>query len=241
MNRPVTIGIGDLSPSDHHDLFQSPYLRSLEGVGAQYRVLTWTDDPMIIRGYVTDSDGILLPGGDDVEPDLYGEKRLPECGSSIHDRDRFEISLIREAVKQNKPVFGICRGLQIMNVFRGGTLWQDIPSQRTDAPLHPIAQHGQMPVRLHSVRIVPGTNLAEVLNTDTLNVNSAHHQGIKVLGEGLIASAFSEDGIIEAFESPDGPFFCAVQWHPEWLYPSVDATALLREFVETCRRSSDEL
>ncbi len=241
MKQSVTIGIGDLSPSDHHDLFQSPYLRSIEGVGAQYRILTWTDDPEIIRDYVAGSDGILMPGGDDIDPCLYGEERLPECDGSVPSRDRFEMALLCEAVKQGKPVFGICRGLQIMNIFRGGSLWQDIPSQRPDDPPHPIAQHGQMPVRLHSVRIVPDTMLASILDTDELDINSAHHQGIKVLGAGLIASAYSEDGIIEAFESASGPFFCGVQWHPEWLYPSDDAAALFKAFAESCRRASYEL
>ncbi len=241
MKQSVTIGIGDLSPSDHHDLFQAPYLRSLEGAGARYRILTWTEDPTVIRDYVADSDGILLPGGDDVEPRLYGEDRLPECESSLPARDSFEMALLREAAKQRKPVFGICRGLQIMNVFRGGSLWQDISSQIASDPPHPIAQHGQMPVRLHSVHIIPGSRLADVLNTDSLDVNSAHHQAIKELGNGLIASAYSEDDIVEAFESVSGPFFCAVQWHPEWLFPSEDAAALFQAFVDACRRSSDEM
>ena len=230
------IGIVDLTPSDHHDIMIAPYLNALTDSGATCFVLHWTEDPEKISGYISDCDGFLFPGGNDVDPALYGEDRIPECGDPREDRDRFEMTLLQSAVSSGKPILGICRGFQIMNVFFGGTLWQDIPSQMSDAVPHPLTEFNQIPVRRHSVRITPGTHLAGILGPGSLFINSAHHQGVNRLASGLTPCAVAEDGLIEAFEKQDHPFCLAVQWHPEWLWPEEDSRKLFHSFTEACRR-----
>ena len=215
MGSMAKIGIVDLTPSDHHDIMFTPYLNALTGSGAAYLVLNWTEDPAVISGYVSDCDGFLFTGGNDVDPALYGETQIPECEEPRKDRDRFEMLLLQSAVSSGKPILGICRGFQMMNVFFGGSLWQDIPSQVPDSCQHPITEFDQLPMRRHSVHIVPDTFLARILGPEDLSVNSAHHQGIKRLADGLTACGSADDGIIEAFEKQDLPFCLAVQWHPE--------------------------
>ena len=232
------IGIVDLTPSEHHDIMFTPYLNALTGSGASYNVLHWNEDPAVISGYVSGCDGFLFTGGNDIDPALYGEERLPGCGESVKDRDRFEMLLLQSAFSSGKPILGICRGFQMMNVFFGGSLWQDIPSQLPGAGPHPLTEFDQLPVRRHTVRIAPGTLLAGILGLGDLSVNSAHHQGVKRLADGLTACAAAEDGIIEAFEKQDHPFCLAVQWHPEWLWPETDSVKLFRSFTEACRRAA---
>jgi putative glutamine amidotransferase len=150
--------------------------------------------------------GLLLMGGTDVNPALYGEERRPETEAPDETRDKLECALIAEALERNLPILGICRGLQILNVQHGGSLLQH---------LEPVEKHKQKGT--HPVQIMPGTRLACIGGSHlTWNVNSRHHQAIGKLGKGLVIAAQDpEDGIIEAIERPDKRFVVAVQWHPE--------------------------
>lgn len=160
----------------------------------------------------TKIDGLLLPGGGDIAPELYGEKLHPKTKYINRDRDDFEISLFSKAIEQNIPVFGICRGIQIMNVAMGGSLYQDI----RDLYPKPSRNHQKLSNdQWHDVSIEPDTKLMEIVGTNTDEVNSAHHQGIKEIGDGLVATARSDDGIIEAFEYQLHLWAIAVQYHPE--------------------------
>ena len=154
--------------------------------------------------------GLLLTGGTDVNPALYGEQAHPETQPSDDQRDALEIRLLKQALESNLPVLAICRGLQLFNVVHGGTLIQHLEDRahekRTDLPVS---------ADNHSADVAPETKLAAIVGLGKIAVNSRHHQAIGQLGEGLRVSAVSEDDVIEAVERPDKAFAVAVQWHPE--------------------------
>ncbi len=177
-----------------------------------------------IREYASLFDGFIFTGGDDVEPCLYGEKRLPCCGESELCRDEFELALLRELIRLDKPVFGICRGIQVMNVALSGTLWQDFRSQLTG-----VEHVCDMEKPVHEVKV--SGFLRDLCREDEILTNSYHHQSVKVLGDGFSAAAVSKDGIIEAAECVSLRYFKAVQWHPEMAGDRL-AMELLRDFYE---------
>lgn len=167
-------------------------------------------------------DGLLLTGGEDVDPGLYGEGPSPLLGTVDRERDLFELALFAAARPREIPVLGICRGIQLVNVALGGTLWQDLASERRCLVDHePRAPRER---RTHRVDLAAGSRVARLLGAERLEVNSIHHQGIKTLAPGLVASGWAEDGLVESVESaPDGGWLVAVQWHPEEMH--ADAAA----------------
>ena len=162
-------------------------------------------------------DGLLLSGGSDLDPSYYGEEPVPELGVTIPERDAFEMVLLRHALEREIPVLGICRGLQIMNVVLGGTLYQDLPSQFITDGL--IAHRQQSPKWqwTHQVEVSDRSKIATIMETSDLRVNSYHHQAIKDLAGDLVAVAHASDGVIEAVESSDlsKRWLIGVQWHAE--------------------------
>jgi putative glutamine amidotransferase len=175
------------------------------------------DDMVTLREIYERLDGILIPGGVDMNPAEYGESKREECGNLDPARDRVELQLVRWAMEDGKPVLGLCRGMQVINVAAGGTLWQDLGSQQPS-----LGKHDFFPTagfardhRAHNVSVSQGTLLAELLEEDVMGVNSMHHQGVKRLGEALVVSATAPDGLIEAIEGTDDAFLVGVQWHPE--------------------------
>ncbi len=159
-------------------------------------------------------EGLVLTGGTDVNPALYGQERGRESDEPDDARDELETRLIREALADDVPVLAICRGMQLLNVACGGTLIQHLAS--TD--VHRAKNTGDEPGRhraVHTVRVAGGTRLAAIAGEGEHAVNSRHHQAVDRVGEGLIVSAVSSDGVVEALEKPDHPFAVAVQWHPE--------------------------
>lgn len=165
--------------------------------------------------YIDLIDGLLVPGGEDVSPRLYGEDPVPQVKCSSYDKDVFEYELIRLAVQKKMPIFGVCRGHQIINTALGGTLIQDIPSQTDSRVCHVQADEHRTELT-HSVRCQPGSLLCGLLG-ESIHVNSFHHQAVKEIAPGLRATAWASDGIIEGMESEDGNIW-TVQWHPESLY-----------------------
>ncbi|GAJ25162.1 glutamine amidotransferase [Liquorilactobacillus sucicola DSM 21376 = JCM 15457] len=167
------------------------------------------------KAYIETVDALLLAGGQDVAPELYGAKPIEELGETDLARDQFEISLVEEALRANKPILGICRGQQVINVALGGTLYQDIHLQ-----LGVTAQHNQYPtafeVQTHHITAVQNSWLDNLVG-HRLFVNSFHHQAVKKLGHGLHAAAVSDDGVVESIESNNSNIF-AVQFHPECLF-----------------------
>jgi len=175
-------------------------------------------------------DGLLLSGGADIAPGRYGAAPSPRLGSVEPARDAFELALFAAAEARGLPVLAICRGLQLVNVAAGGTLWQDLPSERPGAVTHQQAE--ARGVRTHEVRIQPGTRTARALGVASLQANSMHHQAVRELGASLAATGWAPDGVIEALESTDGErWLVGVQWHPEDLGNGGPDDGLFAAFV----------
>jgi putative glutamine amidotransferase len=172
-------------------------------------------EPVRNPGSLDSLDGLLLSGGADINPALYGQERAFESDAADDARDELEIRLLREALAADIPVFAICRGLQLFNVVCGGTLIQHLPSTDVHRQKPPQnAEPGKHPAA-HEIGVVPNARLAAIIGASEQPVNSRHHQAVDRLGEGLIVSATASDGVIEALEKPDAAFAVAVQWHPE--------------------------
>jgi putative glutamine amidotransferase len=162
-------------------------------------------------------DGLLLSGGGDIDPAVYGGLPHSTVSEIDPDRDRVELYLARRFVDARRPLLGICRGLQLLNVALGGTLYTDIADQLPGAVAHDLWPGRGHDHDHHMVRIEEETRLAGILGRPMVEVNSLHHQGVRDLAPGLIPTAYAPDGLVEAFELPDHPFGLAVQWHPERL------------------------
>ena len=181
-------------------------------------------------------DGFLFSGGGDLDPARFGMESRPEVKGVDPDRDRVEIQMVQTAVSEGLPFLGICRGLQVINVALGGTLYMHIADEHPQAIKHDYSSDWPRDHLPHSVRVDPDSRLAAILGTTTPGVNSLHHQGIRDLAAGLQATGWAPDDLIEAIELPDHRFGLAVQWHPEWLTNQAAAKrpvrALFRTFVE---------
>jgi putative glutamine amidotransferase len=183
-------------------------------------------------------DGVLFTGGGDIHPERYAGQPHPLVDLVDDDRDRVELSLLQEMLPQQKPFLGICRGLQLINVGLGGSLYEDILDQHPSAQRHQYYLDYPRSYQAHPVQIEPGSRLAAILGQTQAQVNSLHHQGIRRLGSELIPSAYAPDGIIEAVELAGHPFGMAVQWHPEWLTHLAEMRQLFAAFVQACAEHS---
>ncbi|HUY76623.1 MAG TPA: gamma-glutamyl-gamma-aminobutyrate hydrolase family protein [Ktedonobacterales bacterium] len=183
-------------------------------------------------------DGLLLSGGADIDPAFYGEERLPVCEETEPERDRLELALTRQALAQGTPIFGICRGMQLLNVACGGALYQDLPTQAPESQRHTWGDKDHSrDYRAHSIEVAPGSRLAALLGAHAHSVNSLHHQAVSRPGDGLAITAWAPDGVAEGLELRDHPYALAVQFHPEELAPTDPAShALFVAFVEACAR-----
>ncbi|MEW5987978.1 MAG: gamma-glutamyl-gamma-aminobutyrate hydrolase family protein [Chloroflexota bacterium] len=178
-------------------------------------------------------DGLLFPGGGDVEPEHYRGQLHPTMWGMDGDRDRVEFYLARLAMQHEKPLLAICRGIQMFNVALGGTLWQDVPSQLAGAIRHNYFETHPRSYLAHEVSLQPGSLTAAHLGQTTTWVNSLHHQGVRDLAPILRGVGTAPDGLIEAVEAPTHRFALGVQWHPEWLYDGDKAMfSLFRGLVE---------
>ena len=196
------------------------YLRAVAAVGAP-SILSPLAGPAAAGALLDGLDALVLSGGADVDPARYGRAPHPKLGTVEHERDAFELALVAEARSRALPVLAICRGLQLVNVALGGTLWQDLPSE-----LAPHPQSRTRTERAHEVRVTAGGRLAEALGTGSLRVNSFHHQATRDLAPGLVASAHAADGVIEGIESAGDWWLLGVQWHPEEFWAEAQAPDL---------------
>ncbi len=190
--------------------------------------------PVVIPPFTSDEqiasllervDGVCLAGGPDIHPSLYGQEPGPHLGPTEPELDGSEIALTRMALERSLPMLCICRGLQALNIARGGTLIQDLPGHRDRTPGVTMT---------HTVRIDPNSTLSRVMGTTETEVNSFHHQAVDVLGTGLRPVAWAEDGLIEGLEAPARDFVVAVQWHAESIYDAAHGS-LMAGFVEACQ------
>lgn len=217
MRKPL-IGLTPAHDIESGDVKARPtYMRALKAAGAIPVVMPLDASEEDLKQLTKDMDGFLFTGGPDVHPFLFGEETQAHCGNVSPARDQMEISLLPMIMELRKPVLGICRGIQVLNIALGGNIWQDIPSQVTrEFPLaHSQPFSYDMPC--HTVALTEGSLLARISESSSIKVNSMHHQAVRDLAPGLIASAYSPDHLIEALEMTDYPFFIGVQWHPEYL------------------------
>ena len=219
------------------------YVRAIEDAGLTPLISApLRDDDPDAAGSVLDAvDGLVLTGGEDVDPACYGAPAHPALGPLNRARDRWELRLAREARARGIPTLGICRGLQLLNVALGGTLVQDIPSERPSAVRHDAPVDRAR--RVHAVEVDPDSALARALGATTLDINSFHHQALSTVAPGLRVTARAPDGIIEGVESPDLAqwWLVAVQWHPEELVAAPESwdRGLFRAFAERVRQGRD--
>lgn len=181
-------------------------------------------------------DGLLVTGGGDIDPTLFGEEPHPNLGSITPARDQFEIAIIRKLMEQDKPILAICRGCQIVNIAAGGDMFQDIYAQHDQQ----LLQHSQRAPRSHGshfVDVKEGSRLHQMTESNRFKVNSYHHQAVRHVAQGFQTCATASDGIIEAFESTQHTFILGIQWHPECMVNSGDApsNAIFKRFIEACK------
>lgn len=229
------IGIVPLWDSTKNSYWMLPdYMRAVEKSGGVPVILPLTEDEAIIKQLASTFDGFLFSGGPDVHPSYFNEEVHPECGEICPARDTLEMMLFKEVLPLDKPILGICRGLQLINIALGGSIYQDLPSQydvkaahRMEAPYNREA---------HKVTIVPDSIFASWIPCAQLGVNSCHHQAIKDLAPGLVSCAVSEDGLIEAIHMPEKKFLVATQWHPEMgLGTNMYSENIFHSFIEACK------
>lgn len=234
MRKPI-IGVMPLWDDEKESLWMLPgYLDGISSAGGIPFVFPFSVDEAELRQLAKMCDGFLLTGGHDVSPELYGETPLEGLIDSCPKRDQMEVIVLRIAISEDKPVLGICRGIQFINAALGGTLYQDLPLQCPSSTNH----HGKPPYDqpVHEIKVLRGTPLFDCLGMESIGVNSYHHQAVKGLAPGLEVMAVAPDGIVEAVYKPDQRFLWAVQWHPEFAY-KVDSNCqkIFRAFVEAAK------
>lgn len=231
--QPV-IGVTPLMDTKLDSYWMLPdYMQAVQQAGGLPLMLPFQHDAASLEQLTGLCDGFIFTGGEDIDPTRYHEERLPVCGPSIAARDELEIRLLRTALAANKPVLCICRGLQLLNVVMGGTLWQDLPSQRPSDISHSQGKPYGCPS--HVVELVPGSPLHALLGKDFISVNTRHHQGIRELAPSLAVMATAPDGLIESICLPGSRFAWGVQWHPEHMAPEDPTSVQIFEaFVSAC-------
>lgn len=232
-NKSPLIGVTPLWDAARQSVWMLPdYLDGIKAAGGIPIVLPLDLSDEDAERIVETCDGFLFTGGQDVSPDLYGMNDATGTIVFSPERDHLESLLLSRALLADKPILGICRGLQFINAFMGGTIWQDLPSQHPSEIIHRQGKPYDVPT--HQVTL--SGDLQTLLGKDILEVNTLHHQAVKDLGSGLTPMAIAPDGIIEAFMLPGKRFVWAVQWHPEYLFRTdKDSQAIFSCFVEHCK------
>jgi putative glutamine amidotransferase len=231
--RPL-IGI-TIDTHDDGDKYESPftYALAVEKAGGLPVLLPYRTDIATVGDYLDRLDGVLLSGGNDLDPSAYGASWHPRAVRIDPARQAFESALLTEIERRRMPVLGVCLGSQLMNVHRGGTLHQFLP----DIAREPMLEHRKVGTEIlrHPVAIDRDSILHSVVGVDALSVNTYHKQAVDKPGRGLKVTARAPDGVVEAFEDPNLPLFLAVQWHPERLHDEPGHLALFRKLVESAR------
>lgn len=233
MSKSPIIGVTPLWDAERKSVWMLPeYLEGVKATGGVPVVLPIEMSDEDANRIVETCDGFLFTGGQDVAPELYGTKDATGTVVPSPERDKLETLLLTKALQADKPILGICRGLQFINVFLGGTLWQDLPSQHPSDIVHRQCKPYGVPT--HKVSL--SGDLRTLLGKDTFEVNTLHHQAIKDLGKDLIPMAESPDGLIEAVKMVGKRFVCAVQWHPEYMFKTDgDSLRVFSWFVGQCK------
>jgi len=222
----------------HSWVMNHRYFTALASAGAAPVLVPLLEDAAALRAVYDSLAGVFLAGGVDVDPASYHEPQASICGRTDPARDRVEIQLAEWAREEGMPLLGVCRGMQIMNVAAGGSLYQDCAEFFEGSHKHDYLPTAGYPREhlAHAVRVMPGSRLHTLFGADEVQVNSMHHQGVRQVPGTLVASALAPDGLVEALELPGDTFFLGVQWHPEVLYDTDAATRrLFQAFVAAAR------
>ena len=220
-------------PPSHEMALGLKYLRALEAAGAIPLVMPPLS-PELVPSLLDRVDGICLSGGPDLDPSAYGEATHEATGPVEPDLDAFELALTRAADARGLPILAICRGMQLLNVARGGSLHQHLPDLVSGEISHRQGAPGTQPT--HAVALDDHSHLARVLRIDRAEVNSFHHQAVDRLGDGLVVAGRAPDGTVEAIEALDRDFVLGVQWHAESLTARPEQAALFQAFVDAAER-----
>lgn len=217
-------------------LLSDHYLAAVERAGMSPVIIPICSDFETVKAIVSKLDGIVLSGGNDVAPACYGERIKPYCGRLVPKRDKQEIEIVKYIMEEIKiPILGICRGIQVMNVAAGGTLYQDLMIDGK------FEQHycEMSPVNnaVHTITVEPGSRMEKVYGTEPIWINSYHHQAVKDLAPGFKATAKSEDGVIEAIEYEGDHYAVGVQWHPEMMYDNEQQWKVFDDFAVACGKN----
>jgi len=219
LSRPPLIGLPTLAippgPKPARFGINQSYVRALNAAGCAPVLIPLLDDDERLRAIYERLDGIVFPGGADIAPQEYGEEPIADLNVVEAPRDRTELTLARWAFADDLPTLGICRGQQVLNVALGGSLWQDLRHQGVTEVEHSDADGRVRSAMIHRVRLDPDSRLAQLIDETDIRVNSLHHQAVKTVAPQLRVTGQSDDGVIEAIESPQRRFMIAVQWHPE--------------------------
>lgn len=241
MKQTVKIGIVPLYDRQKNSLWMVPgYVDGILEAGGLPMILPLTQQKERLEQIVDCVDGVLFTGGQDIQPERYGQPIGTECGEICWRRDAMEWELLRLCRVRRKPVYGICRGIQLFNAALGGTLYQHLPEELPSE----IEHHMSPPYdrAAHAVTVDADSLLHRIVGQKKMQVNSYHHQGIRELSPVLTACAWAPDGLIEAVEDRSQPFFLATQWHPElWWKTDVNSRKIFCAFVEACRTGGKSL
>ena len=231
--KPI-IGVSAAVNDSHSSIIRDFYINAICDAGGAPILLPCVDFAETLDSYALLCDGFFFTGGVDIDPARYGESVREACGKIYDFRDEYELALFDRAFRSAKPILGICRGIQLINVALGGSLYQDIPSERPSQIPHRQSEPETTPS--HSVNITKGTPLHALVGAERMKANSFHHQAIKKLGRGLEVMATADDGLVEAVYSTEARYLRAYQWHPERLFQSDEQNRLIfRDFVDACR------
>lgn len=232
--RKKVIGLIPLYDDEKESYWMLPgYMTAVEACGGLPIMFPMTSDEDELDQLYEMCDGILFTGGHDVDPEIYGQRPTDKCGKPCKARDIMEKYLLEKAIIDDKPVLGICRGIQFMNAVLGGTLYQDLPSEYESNTEH----HMSPPYdeTIHGVDVLNDTKLANIIGAGLHQVNSYHHQAVKELSDKCNVEAISEDGLIEAISVKDKKFAIGVQWHPEFAYKKKDdCKQIVQAFIDAC-------
>ncbi|MBE6635376.1 MAG: gamma-glutamyl-gamma-aminobutyrate hydrolase family protein [Ruminococcaceae bacterium] len=231
--KPVIAILAELDDKLNSNL-RNTYVKAIEKSGGVPILLPYVESRETIEELAGRVDGFLFSGGCDIDPIRYGEEKSPSCGRVDRNRDALEFKAFDLVMSTSKPILGICRGAQLINVALGGTLYQDIASEVERHVCHEQTEPRDMPS--HEVKLIPDTPLSSLMGAERIPANSFHHQAVKRIGEGLDVMATADDGIIEAFYMPSHVYLRAYQWHPERLFSSDKYNPrIFGDFIEACR------
>lgn len=241
MTRPLIAVTSSITPESggrpERATLNASYLRAIDRAGGLPLLIAPQFGVHTIEALMATARGLVLTGGGDVSPELYGEKPHPASAGVSRERDAMELEALRVALERGLPVLAICRGMQVLNVAMGGSLYQDLPTQCPSPINHAQTNDGTTPrdAVTHDATLAEGSRLSTVLGGTVVGVNSMHHQGIREPGDGIVVTAITSDGVIEGVEMPGERWVLGVQWHPEELVDSQEhARRLFDTFMAVC-------